>query len=136
MREVLYRGLAVGGAGWQYGYYFEYKCPPVWVCSEGKEHRTYRHWIGDAEHGMQCPIDKETLGQWTGLLDKNGKRVFEGDIVRDWFGSIYPVKYKEKIGAFVADGSDMGCGLFWVQGTGYEIIGNIHDNPELVETKR
>ena len=96
------------------------------------------------------PVLSETVGQYTGLTDKNGVRIFEGDIVRlidehneiEWtavvvFGnpnSEYNWGWQLKaIGEF--DGNkDI---LLWVDmeesGAYCEIIGNIHDNPELLE---
>ena len=86
------------------------------------------------------PVKTETVGQYTGLEDKNGKMIFEGDVVA---GSlIWQEKRKNGIVAF-KDGS---FGLIWYRGVveqfnaftsmcnvEYEIIGNIYDNPELLK---
>lgn len=79
----------------------------------------------------------ETVGQYTGLYDKNGKSIFEGDIVAG--GLIWQEKRKNGLVAF-KDGS---FGLTWYRGcieqfnaftsmcnVEYEVVGNIHDNPE------
>lgn len=80
-------------------------------------------------------VDPSTVRQYTGLKDKNGKRIFEGDIVTGYFAS-------EKIIGFILYGSDA---KFFIQRDGLfgiglnnaedwvEVIGNIHDNPELLE---
>ena len=84
---------------------------------------------------ISTPVIPETVGQFTGLTDKNGKRIFEGDIVTGYFNH-------EKIVGYVFYG---GNAQFFIQRDGIygigldnsdcwlEVIGNIHDNPELLE---
>ena len=82
------------------------------------------------------PVYGDTVGQYTGLTDKNGKKIFEGDIVR--YGTdIYEVVFETRCG----------CGYFGIKmyhietwnfcnitpANLMEIIGNIHDNPELLK---
>ena len=82
------------------------------------------------------PVDAETVGQCTGLRDKNGKLIFEGDLVR------HDSKYGSVISQVIWDGNNvrfvlrgrMITDLFrYQQDSPYEIIGNIHDNPELLQ---
>lgn len=88
------------------------------------------------------PIIPETLGQFIGLLDKNGKKIFEGDIVKhkmfEWDKPVYEVVEWDddnSCGFEPFSDSRQNCGHC---GGGMspeycEVIGNIHDNPELVE---
>jgi uncharacterized phage protein (TIGR01671 family) len=79
--------------------------------------------------GYHTPVVPETVGQFTGLLDRGGKRIFEGDVVRLDDGALHSVEYV--------------CGAFWVckcDTTYWQlsnvnadavVVGNVHDNPEL-----
>ena len=86
------------------------------------------------------PVVFSTVGQCTGLIDKNGKKIFEGDIVAG--ALIWQEKRKNGLVAF-KDGS---FGLMWYRGSieqfnaftsmcnvEYEVIGNAYDNPELLK---
>ena len=75
-------------------------------------------------------IRNKTVGQYTGLNDKNGNKIFEGDIVKH-DNKIYVIKYLEKYARFAPTNSHsvfMVCAFEQL-----EIIGNIHDNPELLK---
>lgn len=84
-------------------------------------------------------VDRETVGQYTGLKDKYGKRIFEGDIVLGLF-------HYELAAKGVVTFRDGAFGLRWNRGkvrefsaftsicnVDYKVIGDIHDNPELLE---
>ena len=93
-------------------------------------------------------VDPKTVGQYTSLKDKNGKEAYEGDIVKDNQGVIYTIFFDE--GGFVMESCPKAFGYGSQGGTNptspladkqtaswflgcCEIIGNIHDNPELLE---
>lgn len=76
----------------------------------------------------------ETVGQYTGLTDKNGKMIFEGDIVkRFWSGKmcIYQVDYDNGFASFIGR-AGMSFTTFDYDSEEFEVIGNIYDNPELL----
>lgn len=90
----------------------------------------------------------ETVGQYTGKTDKNGKEIYEGDILKDKFYGGYTVDYCADWGAFRAKkiyeyddgekffliaGSQSFIGNEWRE---WEVIGNIYDNPELLEATK
>jgi uncharacterized phage protein (TIGR01671 family) len=132
MREILFRGIWVHGNNeWIEG--------DLVRDSEGNPHivdsEYNEYWDGDPIFVCEeeCMVKPETVGQYTGLTDKNGKKVFEGDIV--------DITYPETIvrnalvtyvgASFYGDnGNDL-----WVfdDYISFEVIGNIHDNKELLE---
>ncbi len=87
-------------------------------------------------------VDPATVGQFTGLLDKDGREIYEGDIVRyyddieDELVSSHVIYHKESCSFCAAPtklcGDYIGICAHWQ----YEVIGNIHDNPSLISDKQ
>ena len=133
MRDILFRGLWVhGNKEWIEG--------DLVRDSEGKPHIVDSKYV-DYWHGEpifvceeECEVIPETVGQYTGLMDKDGKKVFEGDIVR-WDGDeISIIRYCE--GVYRLCNAEGYYGVSLHNHFSYvEVIGNIHDNPELLEVK-
>ncbi|EJE1215417.1 hypothetical protein M4H13_002065 [Listeria monocytogenes] len=89
----------------------------------------------------EVEIMPETVGQFTGLTDKNGKKIFEGDIVEiieiDAFGNLDWNRLKGKVmfseGAWLVTDNRSFAIPLWSEINEIEVIGNIHENPELLE---
>lgn len=85
-----------------------------------------------------CSIDVNTVGQSTGLADKNGVEIFEGDIVgmrkHILANQHYYEVFKHRGGTFRLRNKFYGCEL-WLRHEHCEVLGNIYENPELMEIK-
>ena len=86
-------------------------------------------------------IKIETIGQFTGLCDINSKEIYEGDIIKSSHGTIHYIVYDNDLACFKAvvarynpSGEYSTLSKGWVVQFNKEVIGNIHDNPELLKT--
>lgn len=130
MREILFRGkmkylnLPHKKGDWVYGNYVEF--------NDGDRTIHCIYGYGD--------VILETVGQYTGLTDKNGVKIFEGDIIKGKEKTAYTVEYCSGIASFCARAASpspqkmLPC---MTNGTMkyYKVIGNIHDNPELLKAE-
>ena len=81
-----------------------------------------------------CEVDPSTVGQFTGLLDKNGERIFESDILLlDGEDGYFKLKFDEDTARFVMIGDIIQVDFDNFYSIEVEVVGNIHDNPELLE---
>lgn len=132
MREILFRGKRKDNGKWTYGFY------ALFASNKGLKHGIYT----GAENGCVIPYEviSETVGQYTGLTDKNGNKIFEGDIVKSCFRGEadkepMTVEFRiERRGWFpFACGDGCGCCEVDTYPPEYtEVIGNIYDNPGLL----
>ena len=133
MREIIFRGKRIDTGEWVYGNFVLY------------EH------MGEVKHIIVTDwaqvyvnshfVIPETVGQDTGLKDKNGKEIYEGDIIEKTYYSYHQPECSE---LFEIKYEGLSFHFEHIKGSTFhlpftediEIIGNIHDNPELVEGER
>lgn len=133
MREILFRGRGTMG-------------DKKWI--EGDLFHGYNGYVGISKKllGIETwQVEPETVGQYTGLKDKNGTKIFDGDIVRYELHDIrntavikYGAPKEESVcyGWYLDDNNGNTAFLFcknFIKDYNCQVIGNIHDNPELLK---
>ena len=122
MREILFRGKRIDNGEWVEGFYNH-----IPYGRFGKDEHMIQTVLENGKIGMLHDIYPCTVGQYTGLKDKNGKMIWEGDILSLRTGRPHVVGFAD--GAFILEDSAIPMS-FAIK---FEIIGNIHDNPELLK---
>ena len=119
-REIKFRGKRIVNKKWVYGFLAD------------------EDYINDIDSIdlSSIEVDIDTVGQFTGLFDKNGKEIYEGDIIKG-FDITIEVWYSEDRACFIAEMKEPQNDMMDILG-GYdtermEIIGNIYDNPNLIK---
>lgn len=130
MNKILFRAKQAGGSGkWVYGFYVEAET----LDKSGIEYFI----IEKSADGESHLIIPKTVGQYTGLTDKDGTKIFEGDIIENCDfnaeeGGYGVVEYND--GVFELNGNNISATFhenYW--SSRCEVIGNIHDNLELLK---
>ena len=129
MREILFRGKRTDNGEWETG--------SLVIIRDGCSDKEV--FIADKMTGYHTPVIPETVGQYTGLTDKNGVKIFEGDILGGYLDDNYPENQTvmEVVWCDCWWGTkEIGCDpdlLEWEDGEILEIVGNVFDNPEMLE---
>lgn len=143
MREILFRGKRIDNGEWVEGHL-------IW-CEDGRARIIPSHtdiFCYEMDESIIQTVAHrvipETAGQYTGLNDKNGKKIFEGDIVKEYLESLKEIGFNSgfdfgKVFWYSKDVQFLRTSKVYINDAAilsdshkYEVIGNIHDNPELL----
>lgn len=122
MREILFKAKRIDNGEWVCGFLV-----PMW----GQMHIIDRDFENTA-----YPIDESTICQYTGLTDKNGKRIWENDIVRLGEDEDLLIKWSERYAGWCLSQNKWMFEHFFGEAVDEgtcEVVGNIFDNPELLK---
>ena len=115
MRDILFKGKRVDNGEWTEGYFFK-----TWD-------KVFLLWGMTGDCPNMEEVVPETVGQFTGLCDKNGKKIFEGDIVESPHGTQGVVEWQNAECAFLVN---IGDDWQTMDDCPYEVVGNIYDKEE------
>lgn len=142
-REIKFRGKRLDGQGWAFGSYIEAEL------QNGIAHEIIPYKRGEPV----VEVDPDTVGQFTGVKDKNGTRIFEGDVIECLDSFDDPIRHRVEFcpekgyfALFLIKGGDPWAIKVGNPDVGYicqshidmwskYIVGNIYDNPDLLNTK-
>lgn len=137
-RKILFRGYSTDSNQWVYGFYREYLI--YQSCGKCLDHINY---FIDLSRGGSEYVKPETVGQFTGLYDKNGKEIYEGDIVSNGHRN-YSISFSLRYGWMLTmenfgysirnETTDSSFDNAIIDGVA--VIGNVYDNPELLDCSR
>lgn len=124
MREILFRGKRVDNGEWIFGDLYTGLNDEIYI-------NTVVQLTANSRCNIQIMIQKETVGQFTGLTDNNGTKIFEGDTTSNG----YVIMWSDKKALFCEHfeskfDSKWSEASYPMQAEGIEIIGNIHENKE------
>lgn len=145
MREYKFRGRRIDNGEWVYGslinnlFFESTDKSPIQYIVDPTQYEEYDSFE-DVEY-LAIEVDYATVGQFTGLKDKNDKEIYEGDILHDYHGTRHVIQYFQPDTRFISiyadeyasgnwDDGNESIGLIWVD---CEVIGNIYEAPKLLK---
>ncbi len=139
MKEIKFRGQSAYDGDWHYGFYREFSMPSCWADEAYKDGINY--YIDEKGSNESYLVVPSTIGQFTGLEDKNGAEIYEGDIVREqskrFKNRYFIVEWLSGIGSYSFQPVDKKAKSWPCFNIGtaknLEIVGNIYENKELLE---
>lgn len=132
MREILFRGRRIDNGQWIEGAFLNDRDGAFYICPVVSD-ITYGDNGNRRRIGCWYKVDPATVGQYTGLADNNGKRIFEGDVTLANNGHLSKVVFW--CGSFCLYCECHKTHSYFIPADILEVIGNIHNNPKLLEVE-
>lgn len=129
MRKILFRGKRVNNGEWVVGDLFN---TTKIVITTTSNKGIYTENGSDIFKYEYIEVHPDTIGQFTGLTDKNGKEIFDGDIFTDSLGNKAIVEWDERNARYLGFSIENRAIMYIGREPKVTVIGNIHDNPELL----
>lgn len=131
IRETKFRAKRIDGKGWAVGFIVKTPITAEFNAKEGQyfDSGWEGRWCIVTEHGVAHHIDIGTAGEYAGIKDKNGDEIWEGDIVKQEIDTEYGKQSTEEPVEFIGAAFYPVC---QAPSENWEVSGNIHENPELI----
>lgn len=137
MREIKFRGKRLDNGEWVFGDFIRhYENQRRFIACDQLAYTYTECGISRLVSEHFCEVDTATVGQYTGLKDKDGREIYEGDIVNCWGGECCQGYWEFNDTIAVNDIRDYVISGILGESEYIDVIGNVYDNPELLEEKK
>lgn len=132
MRPIKFRAKRVDNGEWVYGYVLETRMSGVYIIGTKQTMKSSQYEVKIGDRLWQHEVDPETVGEFTGLKDKDGREIYEGDVLEEQPNLLFQVIWDSKWAKFKLQHIRHVAYPEWNRGIQMQVVGNIYSNPELL----